>query len=461
MITSSNWNAYAIRQLENQFIDHMAAYGYTLLHVPVIGEADLFLTRAGDKIIDRLFTFDRHGKLLALRPEFTAAAAQYYVQQRYEGVKRWQFSGVVFEDSPEQPNRQYQKRSIGAELIGLAGHMAEAEIVAMATHAIRKTSLTGWKIVSGHVGLQLHLLNRYNLDSRTYRLLLSQREALKNPAQGKDYALEQIEQMLSGYVERQDAPASIMQDDMPTRQMLDVLLDSTRYGTTMGGRTRHDIAHRLLQKRERGLEHDQILAALDFLADWLTISHPMGEAFARIETIIGDDEIAQKMLAEWQQTLMHLADYDIDPASVIVQPDLARNWEYYTGFVFGLRLDQNGEYIIGGGRYDELARVVGAVDNVPAVGFACYVDTLLTALDNPQKQRSSIAVSGVSAAKWAHQLRNAGLPVLLENENKPSANEAYITTVVILDDDVAVFDEQRFTWQQRDALTEQLRQQYK
>ncbi len=38
-----------------------ATYGYEKIETPIIQPADLFLTKAGDQIIHRLFTFERHG----------------------------------------------------------------------------------------------------------------------------------------------------------------------------------------------------------------------------------------------------------------------------------------------------------------------------------------------------------------------------------------------------------------
>ena len=79
----------------------MRAYGYERIETPIIQPAELFLTKAGDQIINRLFTFERMGRQLALRPEFTALAAHTYVTRYPEAphpVVRWQFSGSIFEE---------------------------------------------------------------------------------------------------------------------------------------------------------------------------------------------------------------------------------------------------------------------------------------------------------------------------------------------------------------------------
>jgi histidyl-tRNA synthetase len=406
------WDSIQRRQLENRLIEHMQLFGYELIDIPHIEMADIFLTRAGDKIIDRLFTFERHGKLLALRPEFTAAAARRYVQNNYTNTVRWQFSGTIFEDDANQPDHNYQSRSMGAELIGLAGSSAEAEIIAMAATGIDKAGFEDWQIVTGHVGLQQHLIRRFNIDSRTYHLLLAQRDNLLDPQNGKASALQQIQQVLPGYEVPETQAQSGSTQDTHTEHMLDILLDSTQYGTTMGGRTRQDIAHRLLQKHERAQEHQQIQEALDFLAEWMTLQGPADQVFREIRTLVGThDTTAEELLQSWQVTIDRLEAYDIPQSRIIVQPNLVRNWEYYTGLVFAVR-GADGRLLAGGGRYNELTRLVGGTSAKPAVGFAYYMKALMQQVPHQQALLQAITTPDTNEGRRiATYLRAYNIPV--------------------------------------------------
>jgi histidyl-tRNA synthetase len=370
-----NSRAYRIRQVETVLLDDMTERGYDLIEIPIIEKADVFLTRAGDKIIDRLFTFDHRGQQMALRPEFTAAAARYYIEKHQGQTVRWQFTGTTFADDDADPS-SYQQHSIGAELIGQAGSEAEAEIMHMAAAGAEKVGLRDWKLVTGHFGLQTHLLLRFGLDNRTARLLLTQREALINPAQGIAYALEQLNQVLSFLPESEKArqPDS---SNAGTQHMLDVMLDSTQYGTTMGGRTREEIAARVLQKHRRSLERGQIADALKFLSEWVNTSESAESAFKQVAGFIDlDDRTGWRLYDDWRHTIELLLKAGTLSKQVIIQPNLARNWEYYTGIVFGIRAG-SGEYVAGGGRYDELVSLLGGKQPAPAVGLAYYVDRLL------------------------------------------------------------------------------------
>jgi ATP phosphoribosyltransferase regulatory subunit HisZ len=372
--------AYRIRQLENRLLDFITQSGYDLIEIPMLESADVFLTRAGDKIIDRMFTFEHRGRLLALRPEFTAAAARHYNAHFAGQTVRWQFAGVTFADDADETASNFQQHSIGVELIGQTGIAAESEVMGILAESTAKTGLQNWHLVSGHVGLQSHLLGRFGLDSRTARLLLAQREILKNPEQGKAYALEQINHVLAHTVEENALTDGIPFDNNTdgTQRMLDVLLDSTQYGTTMGGRTRKEIALRVLQKRQRALEQHQIVAALDFLEQWVNFREALPTAFGRVADFIeSDDILGQHLLSEWQQTIEQVQ-RKTGAENILIQPNLARNWEYYTGIVFGIRAN-SGEYVAGGGRYDELIGLLGG-QKTPAAGFAFYLNRLLREL---------------------------------------------------------------------------------
>lgn len=443
-----------IRYLEKQLYDHMALYGYEYISLPFIEPSDIFLTRAGDKIIHRLLTFDRFGRQLALRPEFTAAAAHLYVTSGQKGIARWQFSGAIFEDEPDNHSFKYQKYSIGAECIGGSGIEADAETIAMSVEGITKLDIDNWKLIIGHVGLQRYLLSRFHLDSRTYRMLLAQREILKDSTHGKAIAFEHLQTILMLDSEvLPEIAVTTQQDTHQTQHMLDVLLDSTRYGTTMGGRSRHDIAQRLLNKRERALEKNQIQVALDFFADWVNLRAPLHEAFSQIAAWIGHDADGQRLLSEWQETIELLEAYGIERQRIIIQADLTKNWEYYTGLVFGIEAGDD-NYIAGGGRYDELTRILGSEENIPAIGFAYYVDNLLPLLELAADSTNTVLLNGDNVADviaWATYLRTNGIPTLI-NAQADKADAA-----ITIQNRAAHWRESTYTLSEKENLLKDLK----
>lgn len=431
-----------IREIEMALQEHMSLFAYDLIDTPVIADADIFLTRAGYTIIEQLFTFERSGRLMALRPEFTAVVAHRYIQEKHTEPVRWQLSGSIFSDEASDYSSQYEQHNIGAELINQDGIMAETEIVAMATQGMNKLGISDWQLIIGHVGLQLHLLSQFGLDNRTYRILLTQRDKLKE--EGKQAVLDYLNEILPV------DDSVVLQESgngQETQQMLDVLLDSTPYGNTMGGRSRHDIAARLLKKHDRGLERSQIEAALDFLEKWGNIRGKASEIGSEIQAFIAnDDEYGQQLFDEWYQMIKLLKTYGISDEQIIIQPDLTKNWDYYTGIVFGIHANDN--YVASGGRYDGLTRLLGGEDIIPAVGFAYYTETLLQTLP-PSKSESAIMTLSSNNPKetiqWASILREAGLAIKIVNDN----------ATIIIDGDNAGYNDKTYS---RDELIQELSQ---
>jgi histidyl-tRNA synthetase len=200
----------------------------------------------------------------------------------------------------------------------------------------------------------------------------------------------------------------------------------------MGGRTLEDIAQRFLRKRKQASERGQMEAALEWLHHWVQINAHPEEAFAEMEKLIGSDQAARQTLNEWRTTVDLVIAYDIHTDHIWLQPALARSWEYYTGIVFELRTSGD-VHLGGGGRYDELARLIGGKDDVPAVGFAYYVDSLLTSLPSGQaaNNHSAIFVHAsdaklLTAVEWACQLRQRARTVILASETQADASTIFI-----------------------------------
>ena len=448
-----------IHRLTNALHNHMKQFGYQSVDTPIIEAADLFLIRAGDQVINQLFTFDRHGQQFALRPEFTAAAAYYYASQNLSTVERWQFYGSIFADNPADFGHDYQLLSMGAELIGLPNAPADAEIIGMAVQGIQKQGIENWQLIIGHIGLMRRLLAQFHLDARTERFLINQIPEIKKD---KKYVLDRFDQTLNGTPNAQyqsahsaDA-ASTNFTEVNTQRILDVVLDATQRGMTMGGRTRHDIARRLLQKRQQIIERDQVIAAIDFLARWSGWQAAPSAAIAEIQDFVSASE--QSLLDEWQETLQLIERYGIDQSQIVIRPALARNWDYYTGIVFEIQTE-DGRHLGGGGRYDELVSLVGSEKSVPAVGFSYYLDQMLALMhDSDEPNSSPIHLildnnNGLAATKLAHILREHNLTVVLLPPNKADSN---VTQVRVMPEGTIRLNEVYYNFEQIDQLITEL-----
>jgi histidyl-tRNA synthetase len=432
----------------------MQLYGYQLMDLPIIDSADLFLVKAGDQIINSLFTFDRQGKQLALRPEFTASAANYFAKTQGSPVVRWQFAGSVFEDKSHELSAEFEQLGIGAELIGLGGSLAEAEIIAMSASGLNKIGIRNVRITIGHTGLIREIIQQFHLDIRTQRFLLHHVPAFNDPDKGAEWILKQFDSQLSSV---ENIPLNI--------DRVDTYVNSSSSDSlmTMGGRTQADIVRRMKLKQQRFADRNNVVAAVELLGKWCQVSGESLSTFARLSGLVEGNDNAAQLLHEWQDAVALLEAHGTALPTLMIKPDLARSWEYYTGIVFELHSD--GLHLGGGGRYDELARLVGSKINTPSVGFAYYGNRLMEALkDVPYEFEPIITMNYdekdlLGAITWANSLRTRGLSVQLLPHSELYAAGKF--TIKLENAIIAQFQTNKYSLDQIDLLINDLKQAYK
>src|SRR5512143_1256054 len=90
------------QKLESAFRSHVATYGYDEVRTPLLEHTALFARQMGettDVVEKEMYSFERHGDALTVRPEGTAGAARAYVEHKVhtkEPVSRWFYLGPMF-----------------------------------------------------------------------------------------------------------------------------------------------------------------------------------------------------------------------------------------------------------------------------------------------------------------------------------------------------------------------------
>lgn len=398
--------ARKIRAISYQLESIMNSFGYSTVEMPIIENSELFLTKAGDQVIEKLFTFERNGRQLSLRPEFTAAAAYHYATHADEPVVRWQFHGAIFEEYPQGDIAEYQKYSIGAELIGTRDIAADVEIILLAIQGIISQNISDWTLKIGHAGVLREALSRFSLDDRTERFILNHRNLIH------DGGMSAFQQMLDQYLPQKSTnlPDS---DDETLTQMLLATLGNGQTNNTLGGRTREDIAARILRKHKQVSERQQVNDVIDLLKQWADINGEPTRALEALCELFPESSL----VTQWQDTIKHLASYDIPLDHIVIQPDLVRNWDYYTGIVFEI-VDGEGRSLCGGGRYDELIGLISDKDAIPAVGFAYDATAIAETLSDTMPKNNTLfvrpqKVNTPEIWRWLALLRSNGIEATL------------------------------------------------
>jgi ATP phosphoribosyltransferase regulatory subunit len=140
---------------------------------------------------------------------------------------------------------------------------------------------------------------------------------------------------------------------------------------------------------------------------------------------VGEAKAALENLGE---ILRHLEAHGALEA-VILDLGLIGRHDYYTGAVYEAYASGLGFTIANGGRYDNLLRRFGK--EMPATGFAIYLERLLSVLPEEETTPLLVLVGGdVEGVETAARLRHNGVPVLHISEDlTPEAAVEYARSV--------------------------------
>ena len=130
-------DAAELRQVEDQCMAVARAFGFEEIRLPLVESEELFSRGIGvgtDIVSKEMYAFDdRRGKRLALRPEGTAGCARACIERGllHNQTQRLWYSGPMFRYERPQQGRYRQHDQFGAEIFGVAGAQADAELIQM------------------------------------------------------------------------------------------------------------------------------------------------------------------------------------------------------------------------------------------------------------------------------------------------------------------------------------------
>src|SRR2546427_5540020 len=146
-----------------------ARYGFEEDDGPPLESLDLYTQKSGDEIVAQLYSFtDKGEREVALRPEMTPTLARM-VAARVQALKkpiRWFSIPQLFRYERQQRGRLREHFQLNMDIIGEAGPLADAELMAAPVGIIR-----GFGLGPQHVPLRISdrrviprlLLGRYHV----------------------------------------------------------------------------------------------------------------------------------------------------------------------------------------------------------------------------------------------------------------------------------------------------------
>jgi ATP phosphoribosyltransferase regulatory subunit len=341
---------------------------------PVIQPAEPFLDMAGEDLRRRIFlTQSETGENLCLRPEFTIPVCLRHIESATGTPKRYSYLGEVFRQRREGSNEFYQA---GIEDLGTrdtasadARAVADAMIILGRLVPDRALSVTMgdqavFEAVVAALGLpagwQKRLIQAFGEQEQLEALMLR----LAKPEQVQGLAPE-IEALLASG------------DDDGLVAWIDNKMQATGY-LTNASRAPKDIARRLKEKlalADTSLDP----AKLDVLREFLSLNVSLRYAPGVLTDFARSTGLPlEGAVNHFDARVAAFANAGVKLSDITWRAAFGRPLDYYTGLVFEVGLRGDHRVLAGGGRFDRMLTLLGAEEEIPAVGFSLWLDRIET-----------------------------------------------------------------------------------
>jgi ATP phosphoribosyltransferase regulatory subunit len=352
-------------------LEHFLAAGFPRIEPPILHPAAIFLDMSGEEIHGRLFlTNDVSGGELCLRPEYTIPVCRIYLASADAGrVAQYSYLGPVFRASATEVGERGQT---GLESFGRRdAEAADAEIFALAMEA---AAATGARLTArlGDVHLFETTLASLALPEvwrRRLRRGVAHGRSLSVILDGPGQSTLAQPGMLAAMESADHAGAKALVEDLLAIAGIDAV----------GGRTASEIADRFLEQGALRSGETIETEKRKALEAFLVISGHPDEAATRLRALADDAGLdLGRALDTFERRNGFIAARGVAIEETCFSAAFVRDFDYYTGFVFEARDPARPEArpALGGGRYDGLARRLGANEDIPAVGAAITIDRL-------------------------------------------------------------------------------------
>ena len=389
------------RDIQDRLTRLMGSYGYRYLDTPVLEPTELFLRKSGGELASRIYSFtDPGGYAVSLRPEFTSSVMRHYLDHAADTLlpARWQYAGPVFRYEEPQPGTGGQFTQIGAELVGCAGIMADAEVLSLAAQVLSRLDVAGWRLELADLDVLHSVLEPVGLSERAREFVVAAVPQLRHGREAIPRLLEQARHLhVTGRQAEDEYLGQAIEglDDANARVVLRGLL---QWGSAdrLGQRNPDEVVDRLLRKLRRTDNEQALRRGLELAADLAAVRGQPAAALAAAAAVVaaaGADDAAFRRLSQ----LLDLVQADSDIAGrLAVDFGMVRGLAYYNGIVFEIKHPGWDGALGGGGRYDGLARALASEAPVPALGFAYNLE----ALASVAQPGDSPAPEEVAGLRW-------------------------------------------------------------
>lgn len=342
-------------------------HGYRQVDPPVLQPADLFLDLLGEDMRRRAFlTQDADGREYCLRPDFTIPVSRLHLADASGAIGTYSYRGPVFRLGAASG----EIAQAGFESFGRADtEAADAELLGLAVEACVSLGVAHPGIQLGDAGLASAFLDTLDLPAAWRRRLAA--DVLRS--RNLDADIARLAEARHTGASRAGFLAALEGTDPAAARATVADLLSIAGIRPVGGRSIDEIADRFLEQASLavgGVPRETAQLIQTFFA----IGGDPDSASTRMRALAHEAQLdLSRELDAFDLRTGFITAYGVDPAGIRFATAFTRNLDYYTGVVFTLTRE-DGEELVGGGRYDRLMSELGAPQPVPAVGCSIWLD---------------------------------------------------------------------------------------
>ena len=368
------------QNLINSITKHLSSFDFDLSDYPLIEPTELYVRKSGGEITNSLYSFiDPGGNRVSLRPEFTTSVIRSYLEDKdqYSMPIKRQYVGPVFRYQPffnQHSFRQFTQQ--GCELIGLDDISSDALILRLSLMGLAESGISSVVVKIGHVGFIRQILKKYDLTDAMELFVLSHLNDLADPGFPISDILDEAYNI--GFISDNQTKKfnSVANKKWTYDSVKSTFKD--RLSGNLGRRTHDQVIDRFLAKTaEDSITKDTFSSVLNDLSVFIIKNN-----FIVSEDITAESDLTVKTyinsILEEVGVIENLdVKYKVDFA-------IQRGLTYYTGLIFDLEGEGKwtGKTLGGGGRYDGLVKSMGNDIDLPAIGFAMNIESILECVKN-------------------------------------------------------------------------------
>ncbi len=327
------------------------SFGFRMIDIPSLESLDLYRLKSGDELVGQTFSFtDKGGREVTMVPEATPSVVRMLTSRKdIPRPVRWFSIPKIWRYEEPQSGRLREHMQFNADIFGVDTPEADAELI----------------------GLAATILDGLNLQGN-YDIRINDRKLMENLLHKMNINnISEIFSIIDRFrkTSHEDFSSMLKQSGVPDKTVSDIVSI---------------------------LEHQINRGDLkNYLSSYIDIDQNLGQTIDRMET-----------------TLSIISQYT--NSRIYVDFSTVRGLSYYTGIVFEV-FDSKGELrsILGGGRYDNLAKLISGQD-IPAVGFGMGDVVLELLLKRAGLWKSSSDKPRYYVCTASDDLRKEALEIVIE-----------------------------------------------